>query len=145
MTTLAKDLLHGCLYFTANSLARTVTKMAEEEFSKIGFSPSTGFILLLVSEQPGISQKELAEYMDLAQSTISRFTDTLISKGMVEKNSQGRNILIVPTKAGMEKKELIQEVWKNLYRRYSKIIGIKEGNDLTASINRCCMAFQEEE
>lgn len=139
----AKELLHHCLFFAANSLARIVTKLAEEEFGRIGFSPSSAFILLLVIEQPGISQKELAAAMDLAQSTVSRFTDALISKGMVEKQVQGRTIFLAPTKSGLARAQLIQEAWKSFYRQYSKIIGQKNGDDLAALIDGSCEIFKK--
>ena len=37
------QLLSGCLYFTANHLARVINRMAEEEFGKIGLSPNIQF------------------------------------------------------------------------------------------------------
>ena len=69
--------LHNCLYFTANSLARRITAMAEEAFGKVGLSPSHAFLVMLVNEQPGISQKELSRALNLAPSTVTRFVDSL--------------------------------------------------------------------
>ena len=69
----ASHLLNSCLYFTASTLCRHITRMAEEEFMKVGVSPSHAYLLLVTQERPGISQKEAAEYLTLAPSTVSRY------------------------------------------------------------------------
>lgn len=37
-------------------------KIAEEAFKQTALSPTYGFIILAVNEQPGITQKELLNY-----------------------------------------------------------------------------------
>ena len=51
-------LLHHCLYFTANRMSRIITHMAEEEFRVTGISPTYAFLLMIVNENDGISQKD---------------------------------------------------------------------------------------
>ena len=70
--TKSNTILHNCLYFTANSLARVITRMAEEEFRATGLSPSHAFLVMLVNDKPGIGQKELCEQLYLAPSTVTR-------------------------------------------------------------------------
>ena len=62
----AEKYLHNCLYFTANSLARQISRLADEEFRLTGLSPSHAFLLMLVNEKPGITQKELGLALNLA-------------------------------------------------------------------------------
>lgn len=38
-----ETLLDGCLYFSANRIARLLTKMAEEEFAVTTLPPTYGF------------------------------------------------------------------------------------------------------
>ncbi len=123
--------LECCLFFTANSLARDITRMGEEEFAGIGMTPSYAFLLTLAIESPGISQKEISEGMNLAPSTVSRFIDALIKRDLLTKTIQGRTTYIHPTEKGIQLKESIKKVWTNLYERYSKILGKKEGDALT--------------
>lgn len=132
--TKKKDLhlLECCLFFTANSLARVITKMGEEEFATVGMTPSYAFLLSLAIDSPGISQKELAGYLHMAPSTVSRFVDTLVQKGLVTKTTEGRNTYISPTTKGEELKPVIDKAWKGLYHRYSDILGKEEGENLTA-------------
>jgi MarR family transcriptional regulator, organic hydroperoxide resistance regulator len=125
------NLLESCLFFTANSLARVITKMGEEEFAGVGMTPSYAFLLTLVIDNPGISQKELASQLHIAPSTVSRFVDTLVIRGFITKKSEGRNTFIYPTKTGKSLKPGIEKVWHGLYERYSKILGKEHGEMLT--------------
>jgi hypothetical protein len=43
-----------CLYFTANSLARKIEKLAQESWSKVDLSPSHAYLLIMVIEEPGV-------------------------------------------------------------------------------------------
>ena len=64
--TKRNTILHNCLYFTGNSLARVITRMAEEDFRVTGLSPSLAFLVMLVNDSPGIGQKELCEPLHLS-------------------------------------------------------------------------------
>ncbi len=123
--------LECCLFYTANSLARVITRMGEEEFAGVGMTPSYAFLLTLVIDSPGISQKELAELLNMAPSTVSRFVDALDKRGLIGKEGQGRNTFIHPTEKGKALKPRIEEAWMGLYERYSRILGKGQGDELT--------------
>lgn len=117
--------LECCLFFTANSLARDITRIGEEEFAGIGMTPSYAFLLMLAAQSPGISQKDISKEMNMAASTVSRFIDALVKKGLLRKEGKGRITFIHPTEKGILLQESIREVWTNLYERYSKVLGKK--------------------
>jgi hypothetical protein len=50
----------GCLYFTANALARKVEKIAIETWKKVDLSPSHAYLLMLTLDEPGIQAGRLA-------------------------------------------------------------------------------------
>jgi len=135
MSKPSSELLSCCLYFTANSLARTVSRMAEEEFGKLGMTPSHAFLLMVAIDEPGISQKDLAERLHLAQSTVSRFVDALVLRGLVEKKSAGKIAHIYPTEKGGTMLSEMRDAWKALYERYSAILGEEEGKALTRMVD----------
>ena len=137
------EYFNNCLYFTANALAREVTRMSEEAFARLGLSSSQAFQVMLVVEQPGISQKELAEYLNLAPSTVSRFTDKLILRGLVRKEMEGRNTLMYPTREGKAIKADIEAAWHELYKRYSKVLGKKEGEAITEHTRSVYLKLKE--
>lgn len=130
-----KSILNNCLYFTANSLARVITRMAEEEFRKTGLSPSHAFLMMLANEKPGIGQKELSEKLNLAPSTVTRFIDALVHKGYLERKTEGKTSNIHPTKAGQSLGKPIARAWKSLHMRYAEVLGLEEGDELTVRID----------
>lgn len=126
-----KELLQCCLFFTANSLARVMTTMAEEAFQPTGMAPNYAFLLMLVCEKPGITQKEIGEHLQLMPSTITRFVDKLQNKGLMKRTGEGKNVLLEATDAGNALLEEIYASWGRLYERYSEVLGEDEGKMLT--------------
>jgi DNA-binding MarR family transcriptional regulator len=133
--TKSKSLLPNCLYFTANSLARIITRMADEEFRRTGLSPSHAFLLMLVTDTPGIGPKALSDQLHLAPSTVTRFVDALVHKGLLTRQSDGKATNVFPTAAGKKLRQPIDQAWKSLHRRYAKILGLKKGDELAAMID----------
>jgi len=133
--TKSKSILHNCLYFTANSLARAITRMADDEFRPTGLSPSHAFLMMLVNDNPGVSQKELCEQLHLAPSTVTRFVDTLAYKGFLTRQTHGKASKVYATNEGANLRQPIEDAWKRLHRRYAAILGLKNGDKLTAMID----------
>jgi DNA-binding MarR family transcriptional regulator len=105
--------------------------MADEEFKPTGLSPTFAFLMMAVQEQPGITQKELGEALHVTPSTITRFIEKLVYKGLVTARSEGKRSHIELTPLGIERMEVIREAWKSLFRRYSEILGKEEGRSMT--------------
>ena len=133
--TKSKSILHNCLFFTANSLARVITRMAEEEFRLTGLSPSHAFLMMLVNDNPGIGQKELGEQLHLAPSTVTRFIDTLTYKGFLIRQTDGKATKVFATRDGAKLRKPIEDAWKNLHQRYARVLGLNEGDRLTSMID----------
>lgn len=126
-----ENYLKECLYFTASRLTRLVTKMAEEEFAPSGISPTFAYALLAIYEKEGISQKELGELLHLQPSTVSRFIEKLMIRGLIYNEMDGRISRIYTTERGKNLQSTIQECWMSLRKRYADILGEKESDDLT--------------
>jgi DNA-binding MarR family transcriptional regulator len=138
-----KDYFCECLYFTVSRLSRLMNKMAEESFAKIGLSPTYAFLMMLVKDHPGISQKELSEQLHITPSTITRFIDKLEHKGLVQRRNEGKSVLIDPTENGLKLQDEIKQCWENLYNRYSEILGYQEGQNLTNLTHQASELLEE--
>jgi DNA-binding MarR family transcriptional regulator len=133
----------NCLYFTSNKLNRILNKLAEEEFLKTGLSPSHALTLMNIDFQPGLSQKELSEIMNIKPSTTTRFIDKLETRGLVERKTKGKSSYLYPTQKGIDLQVEIGECWENLYKRYSEILGHEKGVKLTETIDEAATKLEE--
>lgn len=123
--------LRCSLFFAASALRKTISKMAEEEFRRLGLCPFHAFTLVLIVDTPGLSQKELASELLLAQSTVSRSVDALVDRGFLEKQSEGKTARIFPTDEGRVMDGKIRDVARNINDRCCSVLGEEEVEDLT--------------
>lgn len=132
----------GCLYFSANSLARCMTRIAEEEFALTGLSPSHALILRSVMESPGIQPKELSTIMELSPSTVTRLIEKLESRGLVTRTIAGRNTEIHPTEAAKPMDRMIKAAWSRLKSRYTEALGEEKSRTLTEEVYGACKLLE---
>lgn len=128
----------GCLYYSSNKLARIIGKMADEEFRITGLSPAYAFLISVVNEKEGISQKKLGEVLHITASTTTRFIDKLENGFYLERKSEGKNSFIYLTEKGKKLENDINTAWSNLHNRYEKYLGEDDYNHLTEIINNAC-------
>ncbi len=129
-----ENFLESCLFFNTNTLSRHLLKLAVQEFKHLKISPAHGSLMLLVYDFPGISPKELSAHLHLSPSTITRFIDALEKKGLVLRRTRGKSALISPSAKGLELKRPIALAYKQLYLKYTKIIGTDTANQLSFAI-----------
>jgi len=132
---LASEVKDCCLYFASNRLNRVITKLAEETFKPLGFSPTYAYLLMEIKKNPGISSKALADEMFITQSTLTRLVDKMAYQGYVHRTIKGRKSLINLTKQGEDIQEQILKYWRKLYHKYSEIIGYEKGEDMVKEVN----------
>jgi DNA-binding MarR family transcriptional regulator len=122
--------LQNCLFFTANALARSVSRMADKAFRGTGLSPSLAFAVMLVNDQPGITVKELADHLHLAPSTLTRFTDKLVYQDLVERKQEGKLTRVFPTDRARDIQPEMEKAWTRLHQDYCAVLGREAGDAL---------------
>jgi MarR family transcriptional regulator, organic hydroperoxide resistance regulator len=140
--TKSSALVHRCLYFTAGAFSRAIGRMADAAFRPTGLSPSHAFVLMLAAEEPGIGPGALAEHLALAPSTVTRFVDQLVAKGLLTRTADGRAAHLAATPAGLALLKGVEQAWKRLHNAYLTVLG-PEADRLTEAIDAACRKLEE--
>ena len=128
-----------CIYFNTNALARQINRIWDEAFKPFGLSPAHAYVLRLVLDQPGISMKQIAEELELAPSTVTRFVDSLINKGFLIRSSdnedkRGTNIIPGPRAKKIHKK--LEKTGQELYSNMKNLIGNEAFSGLVTEMRK---------
>ena len=125
-----------CLYFTAAALARKVEKLATESWKKVNLSPSHGYLLMAVLEEPGIQPTVLSAQLHLQPSTITRLIEKLEEKKLVVRTTEGKVTNVYPTPKAKGLYPKLKECSKEFYEIYSSVLGKDESAKLVCNINK---------
>lgn len=123
-----------CFYFTANALARKIEKLAKDSWDSVGLSPSHGYLLLYVLDDPGIQPGKLADHLQLTPSTITRLLEKLEEKKFLVRTFEGKITNIYPTPKAKEMRGKFEECKIKFYKSYIKIMGEEESARLVKSM-----------
>lgn len=123
-----------CLYFASSALSRKVEKMAAECWAPVGLSPSHGYLLMIVIEEPGVQPSFLVEQLQLTPSTITRLIEKLEEKKLVIRSTEGKITNVYPTPKGKEMLPALKACGQNFHVRYTAQLGDAESHALVSSI-----------
>ena len=126
-----------CLYFNTNALARTVTRIWTEAFSKYDLSPPHAFLLRVVLSKPGLLPNELASELNLSRSTVTRFLDSLEKRGFLYRSSSGddgREFHIYPSETAKSIHNELDNTGKELTKLVKKLVGASEITNTVSSL-----------
>ena len=76
---------HRDLLFLLHDVARLLRVDADKRARLHGMTRAQWAILIWLERQPGISQKELSEFLEVEPITVARLIDRLEGRGMVER------------------------------------------------------------
>lgn len=121
-----------------------MNQLADNAFRITGLAPSYAHLMLLLIEEPGLTQNELSQRMNVKASTMTRFIDKLAQLNYVERTQEGRSVLVFPTTEGKELKGLIDKALSNLYKKYCEVLGEETAQQLTADMNKANLQLKKE-
>jgi DNA-binding MarR family transcriptional regulator len=125
-----------CIYFASNALARKMEKLAMESWKKVNLSPSHAYLLMLVTEEPGMQPGTLSAELHLTPSTITRLIEKLEGKKLVVRTTEGKQTNVYPTPKGKELYPTLQKCLDEFYNTYSTILGKEESAKLVQTMNK---------
>ena len=130
-----------CLFYSANALARNITRLTEDAFATTGVAPSLAFVLMTVSRNPGIQPSEVARIMMLSPSTLTRLVDKLETKGLLRREPEGKTIHIHLTGKGDQLVPALLAAWQDTYQRYTEFLGVAAAKQLTGQVYAAALSL----
>lgn len=115
-----------CLYFNTSALARLLERLWSDAFRSFGLTPPQGFLLRAVLDEPGLTQRELAELMSIAPPTATRALDGLESKSLIERRTSpvdAREQLVFPTKGAETIRSALNAASANVTKQLKQQLG----------------------
>ena len=125
-----------CLYFSANALARRIEKIAVDSWKEVALSPSHGYLLMIVLEEPGVQPTIISKELQLTPSTITRLIEKLEEARLVIRTTEGKLTNIYPTAKAKELYPKMKNCVNNFHQRYTAILGEQESGRAVTSINK---------
>jgi len=113
------------MHSATNSFSREISQFFDAYFESYELATSYIELLLLLHEHEKLSQKEIAEQMNLAPSTITRFIKKLEKKGLTSKEKDGRSALIVLSENGKKTATEMGKAYSRAKADLEKILGEK--------------------
>lgn len=113
------------MHFTVNSFAREVGKIFDEYIKPLGIATSYAELLMKLEDKEGLQQHEIAEEMNLAPSTITRFIAKLQKEKLVRKRKKTGRSDVILTEEGREKTDQIKKEYAKAKKELEKLLGEK--------------------
>jgi len=110
---------------SVNSFSRTLTSFFDERLSRFNLATSYVELMILMREHETVSQKEIADLLSLAPSTITRFVDKLRKAGYITKKRSGRNMTIELTEEGRLISSDMEREYQEAVKTIRDLIGEK--------------------
>jgi DNA-binding MarR family transcriptional regulator len=122
----AGGVFDNCLYFNTTALARLLEKQWAAAFAELGLTAPQAFLLRLVLDQPGLTQRELADAMTIARPTATRALDGLEQRQLIKRragDTDAREQHIDPTPAAEAIRGALNAASGNVTRRLKQLLG----------------------
>lgn len=131
------DKLSNTIFFQLDRAIKSYRQYAQKQLNDKGFQITVDqwLVLKTITDQPDISQNEIAEFIFKDKASVTRIIDLLITKGYLQRETSAENrrrVKLTITKAG---KNIIQQILPTIkaYRK-NALVGIEENELSTVNI-----------
>lgn len=113
------------MHAITNSISREITGFYDSYFKEYKLATSYIELLLMIEDYEKISQKVIVTKMNLAPSTITRFLNKLIKKGLVSKMMDGRISYVELSEQGKKDVPKMREKYEQADEDLKEILGAR--------------------
>lgn len=136
-----------CIYFNSNAFIRALNRVWEEAFESFDLSPPHAYLLRVVLGKPGQSQQGIANELNLARSTVTRFIDALEKRNLVVRHksaTDGREWLIHPTSRAKAMHDDLEATGEALSKKMQALIGKEHFDAIIDEVQYARKCMEEE-
>jgi DNA-binding MarR family transcriptional regulator len=120
----AREVVAACLGYRTRKLARTVTRLYNDQLRPLGLNITEMNLMAAIAAQGSAQPARLGPAMELEKSTLSRNSSRLVDRGWVElrDHPDGPGVLLALTASGNEM--LLQAIpaWKEAQERVRSLV-----------------------
>lgn len=123
------------MHSAANHFSREISRFFDSYFEEHQLATSYVQVLRLISEHQTVTQKEIADSMNLAPSTITRFIGKLEKMGLVKKTRAGKEMSVHISDGETVKVKQLVSLLKEAERDLEELLGSKYIETTSALLN----------
>mgnify|MGYP001555165318 CR=1 FL=1 len=94
-----------CIFFQLSRVSRAGARYWHKKVAPFGVTSAQALVMMLLSEQDGITSRDLGEKVEFDSATLTGLIDRLVRAGMIERQSNPddrRAILVYLTETGQK-------------------------------------------
>jgi DNA-binding MarR family transcriptional regulator len=120
----AREVVTACLGYRTRKLARTVTRLYNDQLRPLGVNITEMNLMAAIAAQGSAQPARLGRAMELEKSTLSRNSSRLVDRGWVElrDHPDGPGMLLALTESGNEMLLHAILAWKEAQQRARSLV-----------------------
>ena len=120
----AREVVKACLGYRTRKLARTVTRLYNDQLRPLGLNITEMNLMAAIAAQGSAQPARLGRAMELEKSTLSRNGSRLVDRGWVElrDHPDGPGMLLALTESGNEMLLHAIPAWKEAQQRARSLV-----------------------
>lgn len=133
-----------CACANLRRTTRLVTQLYEETLRPAAITAPQFTLLQALKLAPGISQKQMAEFLGIDSTTLTRTLALLRKRGWVnaQPGSDRRALRLTLTKAGEKQYERALPYWQSAQKRLQQLLGEQDWDKLVDALVHTAAAIQ---
>ena len=122
----AHEVVATCLGYRTRKLARTVTRLYNDQLRPLGLNITEMNLMAAIAAQGSVQPARLGRAMALEKSTLSRNSSRLVDRGwvVVRHHPDGRGVLLAVTACGNEMLLRAVPAWEQAQQQAQSLVAV---------------------